>query len=562
MTAYRGRRKPKVVFTICNYCVPVANLFPPTFDVSQLEQSEQKVVDAFVKQLDASWYVVPSIPIVYGGRDAEIDLVLASRDHGVFVVEVKGGLITHDGAIWKSYGHVIKNPFQQVTKAKYALMKRLEKQKKIRNTFDYQHIVAFPDIVDFPEDGAGLDAPRKIIFTRTELLAPQKYLTRLVTSKKFSSTEELNTLLKALKPEIAEIQVNGNYITGASQRIEAASVNELGILFGLDENKRIYLRGRAGTGKTFLAHNWAKRSLRRGERTLLMCYNKALAAELKGNLEDFAARLDPPNLFVAGSFHELINSFLGEQKVEIPNPMPPDFWQRAHAEALIKNIDSITDRFDTIVIDEGQDFQPSWYSAIELLLADKESGRLFVTYDEEQSIFAAPPQVPHDAVMFRLENNVRSTNNIAKIAKRFGGARVPKTAPLGPKVDIYEVGGKKERAKKIIEALKKITEELDIPLSQILVLVPHNNDIKELTAEPLGDFSLVPFDKREEDTIACATMHATKGLERLAVIVASLDDDVDPQVTYVGLTRASVYLSVIGSEKFIASISPNQPQTK
>ena len=540
----------------------MANLFPANFDLSELEDAEREVAEAFLTQLDDSWYVVPSIPIVYQGNDYEIDIALVSHDHGLYLVEVKGGVITKSGDKWKSYSTIIKNPFEQITKAKHGLLKRLKQNKVSLEGVFVQHLVAFPHIGSFPDEGGGPEAPREIVLTSVELQWPEKVLAHLRQSANVISPERVAALLKALKPDITNIDVHGQFVTGASQRIDRASINELRLLFELDENKRIYLRGRAGTGKTFLAHHWTKRALRRGERTLLVCFNRALGSELQQSFDEFVSTLEPSPLFRAGSFHALANALLGEHSLAVPTPTPERFWDEAHAKALLENLHNIEERFDTIIIDEGQDFEPLWYEALQSLLADKEKGRFYVTFDEEQAIFAAPPDIPKNAVLFRLHHNVRSTRNIGVVAKQLGGAAVHKHSPPGPKVDVFAVGGKKERSKKIIQSLKKITEELEIPLSQILVLVPHNQDIAELTAEPLGEFTLAPWHKRDEDTVTCATIHGTKGLERLAVIVASMDDDVDPQVTYVGLTRASVYLSVIGSEKFIASISPKQPQTK
>lgn len=539
----------------------VARLIPSDFDLSGQEPSERRVAEAFLAGLDDSWYVIPKVPVLDGHQDSEIDIVLLSHDQGMFVVEVKGGFITIKNGTWYSYDRPMKrSPTEQVIAAKHALIRVLGKRRGLLDGVFVQHIVAFPDNADFPLEGGGPDTPRRIVFTKFELQSPEKPLRDLYRPNKVATAETIAAVLHALKPDIGEIEVNGGYVTGATQRISRASVNELKLLFDLDENRRIILRGGAGTGKTFLAHHWAQRALARKERTLVVCFNRALGQELNGRLTKVADKIDASDLLQVGSFHAIANVLLGDHKPEVPPGADQDFWANAHADALIAHRDGIAQRFDTIIIDEGQDFTEKWFTALEGLLEDPDSGRVYVTLDEEQDLFIDKPGLPRNATVFRLRNNVRSTRHIADLAVGLGGAASSERAPIGPKVDVHVAGGAKERRKRLIEALSKARDELNIPLSQILILVPHNKDIEALVDEPVGDFTIRRWVERDDDSVACATIHGTKGLERLAVIVMSSDDEVDRNVIYVGVTRASVYLALIGTAAFIESAkSPRHP---
>jgi hypothetical protein len=541
----------------------MARLFPPDFDFRSVEPSEKRVAESFVKGLDDSWYVVPQIPILSRGKDLEIDLILLSHDHGMFVVEVKGGSITVENGKWKSYEHILrKSPSEQAVKAKHALLGELQRIKVNLDGIFVQHIVAFPDIVDFPSSGADPSTPRSIVFTKQELLNPTEHLRPLFQPNKMANDETVLSILRALKPNVPEIEVNGGYVTGATQRISQASVDELRLLFGLDDNKRIVIRGGAGTGKTFLAHHWARRSLKRGEKTLVVCFNRALGQEIYESLSDFSHETQTSHLLHAGSFHAIANALLGARQPQVPENADSDFWNEAHAQALITHREHIEHRFDTIIIDEGQDFRESWFVALEGLLADPEHSRFFVAHDKVQDLFVEGSSMPRQATFFRLRENVRSTRRIAKLGKKLGGALPGKTSPIGPEVDIHVVGAAKERRKKIGEVLTKITEELHIPLSQILILVPHREDIEELTSSPIKDFPIKKWHERDEESVVCATIHGTKGLERVAVIVASLDGEVEQNVIYVGITRASVYLALVGTQQFIdkATSAAGQPE--
>ena len=109
---------------------PMAQLFPTDFDIEQMVEAEQRVLNIFLRDLSDDWYVVPNVLVTVGGEDFEIDCLLVSHSDGMFAVEVKGGLITVEEGTWRSYKTVIKDPAEQVMKAKHALLKRLKKTLK------------------------------------------------------------------------------------------------------------------------------------------------------------------------------------------------------------------------------------------------------------------------------------------------------------------------------------------------------------------------------------------------------------------------------------------------
>ncbi len=533
----------------------MAQLFPLNFDLSALEQSEQRAIKLLMENLDVGWIVVPSVPITFRGQDREIDCILVSFDHGVFVMEIKGGIITVKEGAWKSTNHVIQNPVAQVMVAKHLLIKRLKVMKVDTDNIFINHVVAFPDIIAFPEEGAGPDCPRDIVMTKRELMDAAPFLLNLRRDRPSITSENVKQLLKALRPDISDIDVDGRQIKGTSQRIQKISKEQLSIVFGLDENKRVLLRGAAGTGKTYVASNWVSRAVLRGEKTLFVCYNRALGFELTRYLSDVADTLEDSTQLVTGSFHAVVNKILGDKPVMPPENATQEWWDTHHAQLLIDSAPHPDYQFDTIVVDEGQDFRPLWIEALHTLLKDPIHGRFLMTADESQALYTTPPTPTADTATLRLEVNVRNTRKIAEVLQTLGGAPVASSSPPGPKVDIYEIGGAKERRKSVVKALTKARDELGIPLSQMLVLVPHRKDRDELISEPLGDFTLCSWEERNEEQVACATIQGTKGLERMAVVFTSLDEEPDRRLTYIGASRATMYLAVIGRNTLISQLS-------
>jgi hypothetical protein len=281
-----------------------------------------------------------------------------------------------------------------------------------------QHIVAFPDIITFPEEGAGPDCPREIVFTKTELANPFTQLGKLRADQPPFSEEVLKKFLKALRPDVREIDVQGGNISGVSERIARSTIDQLSIVFGLDENRRAHIRGAAGTGKTFIATNWAKRAVERGERTLVICYNRELGIEINNNMAEFKQSLEDPSLLTVSSFHAYANVLLGDKAPANADNRPSEWWRNHHAESILANLDSINQRFDTIIVDEGQDFISQWFAVLDNLLVDKDTSRLLVMSDEAQAIYAEAPELQPNVATLRLDKNVRNTNKIAALVRQ------------------------------------------------------------------------------------------------------------------------------------------------
>lgn len=534
----------------------MAQLFPKNFDVAVLPQSEQRAITHLLQGLDDTWIVLPNIPITVDGADREIDCVLVSIDHGVYVAEIKGGVVNIKEGVWHSYENKIKDPADQALKAKHALIQRLRRSRaNLKNLF-IQHVVLLPDIVEFPADGAGPGCPREIVLTKTELLNPVPVFAALRQHNQPVSSEQIKALLQALRPDVKEIEVNGNYFEGVSQRLNMSTHSQLSPLLPLDENRHLYVYGSAGTGKTYLATSWAQRALHRGERTLVVCYNRFLGSEIQQRMTEYTQTNNIDTPFYAGSFHAVVNMLLPGEPLVAPNPAPQEWWDSAHAQAIIDNAGKLKQLFDTIIVDEGQDFFPLWFTALETLRASGDDSRMFITADQRQAIYAEPWTPPAHYARVPLHNNLRNSRTIAKLISGLGGAQAPTLAPQGPKVEIVRVGGAKERRKAVGKAIKKVHEELQVPLSQILVLAPHRVDVEDLTSEPTEGYALTTWFDRTEDSVVCGTIQGTKGLERAAVILTCMDDTLEEALVYIGASRAVTSLTIIGRESFLASLNP------
>jgi hypothetical protein len=138
---------------------------------------------------------------------------------------------------------------------------------------------------------------------------------------------------------------------------------------------RVEVRGGAGSGKTFLAMEQARRLAQRGQRVALVCYSHGLASYLERISASWPRRQRPAYV---GEFHAL--------GVLWGAPEGPDeslrteetgqFWehdlplQMADLAAQLEP----GHRFDAIVVDEAQDFADAWWDPLLAALKDDEAG--------------------------------------------------------------------------------------------------------------------------------------------------------------------------------------------
>jgi hypothetical protein len=223
---------------------------------------------------------------------AEADLIVVGP-FGVFCLEVKGGHVLRKDGIWTigwpggmTY-ESREGPFVQSEGVRWALLDFLSAHigPNIRNEVLLGWGVAFPDIT-FSQTSPEWD--QEVIYDQRAKAAPfSAYLARLEKYFRSRFTETGRHQPPKLGPErIAEIvsSLRGDFEAVPSLKgLLAESLRDLIRLsreqfavlnFALnDRNPRIICEGAAGTGKTLIAVEAARRLSANGKKTLFLCFN-------------------------------------------------------------------------------------------------------------------------------------------------------------------------------------------------------------------------------------------------------------------------------------------------
>ncbi len=108
-----------------------------------------------------------------------------------------------------------------------------------------------------------------------------------------------------------------------------------------------------------------------------------------------------------------------EANIELPSPDGPEqrkVFDEDYPDTLIRAVELRPDpKYDAIIFDEGQDFQDTWWLALEVCLSKGRQSILYVFYGDNQHVYRNPGSIPADLQHFPLTENVRESLNTARV---------------------------------------------------------------------------------------------------------------------------------------------------
>jgi superfamily I DNA/RNA helicase len=223
------------------------------------------------------------------------------------------------------------------------------------------------------------------------------------------------------------------------------------------------------------------------------------------------------------------------------------------------------ERFDAIVVDEGQDFAEEWWVALQLALSDHDQGILYVFFDDNQRLYHHADAIPQDLDVFPLTRNLRNTRPIHHLASAFyKGWKLEGAGPEGRKPDLIQADTDQDVHREVSRYLHNLVREERVHPEDIAVLTGRSRDKSALgRKEVIGAFSICCGDLPERGMVVFDSIRRFKGLERPVVILVELEEVMDsPETLYVGITRANAHLAVVGSRDVMERIKGIQGQEK
>lgn len=544
---------------------------PPDVTGNTLRSTECEVfrrLEAVLEDPFVVFYSRPWLGLKPDGEeiDGECDFIIAHPERGMLTLEVKGGAVAYDPRTdrWTSRDrwkvtHNIKNPVQQARSAKHELLRKLNasphwKPRRIRA----RHGVVLPHSSAPPGD-LGADMPQRIfcfaetfedgfrdwILERYGDAPPDEGRTKEL------GRDGLQALEKILAKPFQLRTPLGTVLSRDDAALQVLTQQQFHILRAIEAVPRAAISGGAGTGKTVLAMEEARRCAEGGLGTLFVCYNRGLATETRRRLKD-----GPPVSVM--TFHELCAEM--SRRADIPPPQAvaeTRLFEEIWPELLMQAFERLPDeRYDAIIVDEGQDFLPLWWTAVESGLDPKGRSLFRIFYDNNQRVYASAIKLPEDVdlVPIRLTLNLRNTRRIHELVRQhYTGHEIEAIGPEGVEVHWINADGTDALAQRISDCVAKLNSLERVSPDDIAVLVATEAAIDKVApGNRLGEFRTARCDKQSEGRIVVDSIRRFKGLERPVVVIAATPDTViDTELPYVALSRARTHLVIAGTEKVL-----------
>lgn len=554
------------------------------------------------------------------------DFVVIIPSLGVLVVEVKGWYLgwiadaDQERIVVREDGGQVRreHPRQQARKYQYELMdeaRRHEFAKSLLHNggeragnflFPFGHFALLTNITREQLDKSDKPAVRQAFSSRRdvtrdvmeewEALDGQALLRALRTQFdpywpiEELSLQQVNALRAVIHPDILISAQSAGDGTGPRDGLDLLKVLDLHQereARNIRSGHRI-IRGVAGSGKTVLLVARAKLLGGGGKRTLLLCFNRALAGYLRACLSNV------PNVTVR-HFYEWGGSngirFKDGESAE-------DYGQRLLAR--LERGEGEAGTFDAVLVDEYQDFALSWFKCAKLALKEPEDGDLLIVGDASQALYKQRGFRWSDAgIKWRgrttnLEVNYRNTREIMIAAESFMAERrddeddlaanLPQSAAAcrrsGPAVEVIQC---RDLAEELSQAAERIRRWIDHGLyraHEIAILYPRLETGRHRAALSCLRGVLAPYGSTllagagadgsyADPGIKITTIYSAKGLQFPAVLLIWADllpskfpnrDEANERGQfYVALTRAEHQLVIFhsGGSRYVDELRHN-----
>ena len=491
----------------------------------------------------------------------EADFVLLHPQLGYMVIEVKQGDISCFRGEWQEFKNgsdteLGKNPVEQAESAMIAIVNKYKERFHHNFPLKIRFGLCFPECTkitgEIPDH-----IKESSIFLFDDIMNVELLEKKIIdtfggksTLKNDQCIRELTEKVLAPRYEIfSRLEDKINMFYKLSQSVLTDEQNSI-----LEEteydNRKVFLGG-AGTGKTWIAKEKAKRLASEEKRVFLTCFNRKLSALEFKNLHE--------NIF-AMNFHDYLEFILPQKGYYVEKPNDTSLMDEYYDETLpnvgfdyFSSLDE-SEKFDAVIVDEGQDFREDWITCLEASL--KRDGHFYIFADPNQNIFANDiskikklPISKH-----KLTRNLRNTESINNWIKGlYPESSLVAEIKGGLEVRYFKWKNYENEKKMIEDEIGRLVSQ-GVKPSRITLVSGHKKkkscmaDIEKIKSWPLkstgeDDSSAVRFD----------TIRSFKGLEADIVFLIDVKQD-SPIYTkadiYVGGSRARFLLYIFQHEDF------------
>ena len=534
----------------------MARMIPSVISPSTKSAAERRIFKWF-KEAEGTedWVVFHSLGIAQHQTliQGEVDFLVVAPKYGIFALEVKGGRVKRQDGMWYFTNHKgetnskSRGPFEQASEAMFSIKAAIDKKIDKRKDKEHIHVksmlygygVMVPDV---EYETMGIDEEPWMVFDVNNDNRVKEFIMQLskenrrkweetygrFNESKLPTKQDVKFLTSILRSDFDKVLAIRARINNAEQQLLELKEQQYKCLDQIEDNRRAVIYGPAGTGKTLLAIEQAKKSVAEGKKIALLCFNNSISQWFQAYFREEAAEYIPAYI---GTFHKMLLDITTEAGFSITVPANNEARNLFYKEILpTKALEILLENpkeFDEIIIDEAQDLiRENYLDILDLIIKkgfDRGSWRLFGDFSR-QAIYAdgldgkTMLEMLEDRTAFiklKLSENCRNTKQICE--------------------------SDEEALEKLVALLHEL-EEKNIDKEKITILSPRsrgNSIVSQIEDIRIKDFS---FKYTEE--LSFSTVQSFKGLENAVIILVDVDSYSAINLMYVALSRARTTLYI------------------
>lgn len=369
-------------------------------ELDTLLRLEKQLPNDYTIYHHVHWSLERSRSTMFG----EIDFIVVNRSGEALTIEQKDGALEEkDDGLHKRYVGGDKSVVRQIHRSLDGLRDKYKQVNGHGATLELNYLLFCPDHRLRRSDAAGLDPSRIVDAARKDQLPA--VIQQLLGPGSAAASAECERVSRFLDQAFDLVPDVSTYIASQERTFARLTSGLNRVVSGLEFRPfRLRLCAPAGSGKTQVAREFYERAAGRSKKAAFICFNRPLAMRFLRSV---------PVVGTVNTYHGFLHQFLesiGEKVNFADASRDPKFWSRIQERVLAADIPEV-DRFDCLIVDEGQDFEPEWWEILRLFLTDDAS--VLWLEDEGQNLYGRQPMVLDGFVGYRDQRNFRTPVSIA-----------------------------------------------------------------------------------------------------------------------------------------------------
>jgi hypothetical protein len=526
------------------------------------------------------WVALHSLDLAPWNRSlrTEVDFIVIVPDTGILCIEVKSHEnITFDGQRWHP-PEIKRSPFKQAADGRFTFYRRMRALVPQFGCVPVVHCCIFPRATFDLMPNLSV-APWELMDIRAfrALSSSEAFCANL--KSRLNNSIEADANLHPLSAALSTIEVarmveacvpvqkrrpdvRQEVIRREEQAASILRVQQKPVLRLSELNDRLIVSGGAGTGKTLIAMEIARRAAERGRRVALLCFNQLVGEWMRQQIAKTGPI--PPNLVIGRAIRVMAEM----TNVAISEAPTPTFWEidlpQQFEDRLTDPDLEATAAFDYLVLDEAQDLlaRPRlWHCLMQFLRGGVDNGAFALLGDFDHQVLKdrepmrmalAAIEVSARPVRWHLSENCRNYRIVGETALRLGGVSASVYScylRVGGGLQNYDISFYENSDQQLMQLRQWLRDfkTRGYKASEITLLSFRTDESSAAASLKNAGYKLRPAWQSGVET-DYASVHAFKGMENKIIFLTDVvltDQDFRRDLFYTGMTRATECIRVL-----------------